>query len=106
MKKKLQILLTEEAWNLLDNLTKEANDGFKNGHISWSDVINEILLTAKLDIRALQAKRTNIRKSLRLMASQKDIDFDSAIKHLMDLRSKSGKKTNKPSQSSFDEVTV
>ena len=81
MKKKLQVVLSDETWTALEELTKEANDGFVNGTITYSDVVNEILLTAKLDIRGIQAKHTNIRKSLRLMAAQKEIDIDSAIRN-------------------------
>lgn len=95
MKKKIQIVLSDEAWSALDNLTKEANDGFLNGTINYSDVANELISTGKIDIRGLQAKHTNIRKSLRLMASQKEIDIESAIKALMDLKSKGVKKTNR-----------
>lgn len=93
MKKKLQVVLNDETWTAIEGLTKEANDGFINGTITYSDIVNEILLTAKLDIRGLQAKHTNIRKSLRLMASQKEIDIDSAIRALMDLKSKGAKKS-------------
>lgn len=95
MKKKIQIVLSDEAWSALENLTKEANDGFLNGTINYSDVANELISIGKIDIRGLQAKHTNIRKSLRLMASQKEIDIESAIKALMDLKSKGVKKTNR-----------
>lgn len=95
MKKKLQIVLTDESWNALESLTNEANDGFLNGTINYSDVVNEVLTTAKVDIKALQAKHTNIRKSLRLMAAQKEIDIDSAIKALMELKTKGPKKSSK-----------
>ncbi len=95
MKKKIQIVLSDEAWTALENLTKEANDGFLNGTINYSDVANELISTGKIDIRGLQAKHTNIRKSLRLMASQKEIDIESAIKALMDLKSKGVKKTSR-----------
>lgn len=92
MKKKLQIVMSDDSWMTLENLTKEANDGFVNGSITFSDVVNEILITAKLDIKGLQAKHTNIRKSLRLMAAQKEIDIDSAIRALMEIKSKGGRK--------------
>ena len=95
MKKKIQIVLSDEAWSALDSLTKEANEGFLNGTINYSDVANELISTGKIDIRGLQAKHTNIRKSLRLMASQKEIDIESAIKALMDLKSKGVKKANR-----------
>lgn len=95
MKKKIQIVLSDESWSALENLTNEANEGFVNGTINYSDVVNELIATGKIDIRGLQAKHTNIRKSLRLMASQKEIDIESAIKALMDLKSKGVKKANR-----------
>ena len=87
--------MTDESWASLETLTTESNAGFKNGSITYSDVVNEMLITAKLDIRGLQAKHTNIRKSLRLMAAQKEIDIDSAIRALMDLKAKGGKKVSR-----------
>lgn len=66
--KKIQIVLSDEAWSALDSLTKEANEGFLNGTINCSDVANELISTGKIDICGLQAKHTNIRKSLRLMS--------------------------------------
>jgi hypothetical protein len=89
MKRKLQVILTEESWASLDSLTKEANDGFTTGSINMSDIVNEVLQTAKLDVRGLQAKHVNIRRSLRQMASQKDIDIDAAIKSLMEMKASS-----------------
>jgi hypothetical protein len=95
MKRKLQVILNDDSWTALEGFTKEANDSFINGSITFSDVVNEIILTAKLDIRGLQAKHTNIRKSLRLMAAQKEIDIDSAIRALMDLKAKGAKRAIK-----------
>ena len=92
MKKKLQVILTDESWSALETMTKDANDGFKNGSINMSDIVNEILLFAKIDVRAMQAKHTNIRRSLRQMALQKDIDIDLAIKNLMELKSINNKR--------------
>lgn len=99
MKKKLQVILNDESWALLEAMTKEANEGFKNGTINMSDIVNEILTAAKIDVRALQAKHTNIRRSLRQMALQKDIDIDLAIKNLMELKSLNTKRSAKPQMS-------
>jgi hypothetical protein len=105
MKKKLQIVLNDDSWSSLESMTKDANEGFVNGSITFSDVVNEVLIAAKLDIKGLQAKHTNIRKSLRLMASQKEIDIDSAIKALMDLKSKGVKKAAR-NQLTMDSVEL
>lgn len=95
MKKKLQVALTDESWEMLESISHDANDGFKNGCITFSDIINEVLSNAKIDLKGLQAKHTNIRKSLRLLASQKEIDIDLAIRNLMELKAKSPKKSSK-----------
>lgn len=96
MKRKIQVVLSEDAWELLESTTKESNSGFKNGSITYSDVVSEFLVSGKIDIRLLQAKHTNLRKSLRLMASQKEIDIDAAIKSLQELKAKTVKKSPKP----------
>ena len=95
MKRKLQVILNDESWTVLDALTKEANDGFTTGSINMSDIVNEVLQAAKIDIRLLQAKHVNIRRSLRQMASQKDIDIDLAIKSLMEMKANGNKRTAK-----------
>jgi hypothetical protein len=58
VKRKIQIILTEESWTILESLTKGANENFVNGNIAFSDVVNEVLQGAKIDIRTLQAKLT------------------------------------------------
>lgn len=88
MNKRLQISLTEEAWKLVEQMTNEAAINFEVGSINYSDVINEMILTSKVDIKTLQTKHTNLRRSLRIMATQKDIDIDAVIKTLNDLKGK------------------
>lgn len=95
MKKKLQVILSDESWTILETLIKQANEGFINGSITYSDIVDEIVINAKLDIRAIQAKHTNIRKSLRLMAARKEIDIDTAIRALMEIKYKGAKKSNR-----------
>lgn len=92
MPKRLQVVLDDEAWRLVESTCTEANENFELGSINFSDTINELILCSKPDVKALQMKHMNIRKSLKLMASQDSIDLDSAIKFLTELRSKSGKR--------------
>jgi outer membrane protein TolC len=81
--------------------TDEANKDFSAGSITLSDVANEMILLAKIDVRVLQAKHANIRKALRVMAGQKDIDIESAIKSLMEMKARaSQRRANKPQHSS------
>jgi hypothetical protein len=95
MKKRLQIVMSDEAWNAVESLTAEANQNFDVGSISYSDVISEMILTARVDVKALQLKHTDLRRSLRAMASKDALDIDSVIKNLMELKAKSGKRSPK-----------
>lgn len=96
MKKRLQIILSDDAWLAVENLTNEANENFDVGNINFSDVINEMILSSKVDVKALQMKHTDLRRSLRAMASKDSVDLDTVIKSLMDLKAKtSGRRSTK-----------
>ena len=93
MKKRLQIILSNEAWTAVDDLSKEANSDFDGGHINYSDLINEMILCSKVDIKTLQLKHTDLRKSLRALASKGDLDLDTVLKTLSELKSTVKKKS-------------
>lgn len=92
MSKRLQVLVSQEAWEAVDALCNEANLGFEAGNITVSDAVNEMILSARVDVRALQSKRTDLRKALRAMANKEELDLESVIRSLSDLRGKAGKK--------------
>ena len=101
MSKRLQIILTDEAWNAVDALTNDASQNFEAGSINYSDAINEMILTARVDVKALQLKHTDVRRSLRAMASKETVDIDAVIKSLMELKSRS---TKRKAQAIHEEV--
>ncbi len=92
MKKRLQIALSDEAWSAVQALTTEANENFDVGSITYSDAINEMVLSSRVDIKALQLKHTNFRRSLRVMAAKDGVDIDAVIKSLMELKAKTLRK--------------
>lgn len=92
MKRKLQVLLTDEAWGVVETITEEANENFDVGSINYSDILNEMIMTSKVDIKSLQLKHTDLRRSLRVMASKENVDIDSIIKSLTELKAKSVKR--------------
>ena len=94
MKKRLQIILSDDTWTLVEQVTNEANEKFDVGSITYSDVINEMILNSKVDLKALQLKHTDLRRSLRVMASKENIDVDSIIKNLIEFKAKTGKRKN------------
>lgn len=93
--KRLQIYLTDEALQMVEDQLKLANENFKSGTINYSDLITEMILNSKIDIKTLQLKKTDLRRSLRVLALQPDIDLDTAIKHLSELRQRSLKKNGR-----------
>lgn len=103
MSRKLQVIFTDDAWQVIERITQEANENFNVGSISYSDVMNEMALSAKVDIKNLQLKNTNIRRSLKVLAKNNEIDLDSAIKALTELKSKVAKL--KSATAKLDEVT-
>ena len=92
MKKRLQIILNDAAWAAVESLSNEANSDFDGGHINYSALINEMILSSKVDIKTLQLKHTDLRKSLRALASKGDIDLDTVLKTLSELKSTTKKK--------------
>lgn len=92
MNKRMQIILNPEAWALVEVASREANDGFDAGSINYSDVINEMILCSKIDVRTLQLKHSDLRRSLRAMASKEDIDLEAVLKNLSELKSALGGK--------------
>ena len=87
-KKRLQIILSNDAWNAVEALTTEASENFEVGSINYSDVINEMILCSKVDVKALQIKHTDLRRSLRILSNKDDLDIELAIKSLMELKAR------------------
>lgn len=94
-KKRLQLALSPDAWAAVDALVREANSNFETGSINFSDMVNEMILSAKVDVKILQLKHTDIRRSLRVMAALENIDLDTAIRTLTEIKQKLGKKPAK-----------
>lgn len=100
MNKRLQVQVSQEAWEAVEALCKEANQNFEAGSVTVSDAVNEMILAAKVDVRALQLKRTDLRRALRAMADKEDLDLESVLRSLTDLR---GKVPKKRGQTHMDE---
>lgn len=91
-KKRIQIYLSDEAWQTVLEVTKESNCGFEVGKIAPADVMNEMILTSRIDVKVLQLKHTDLKKSLKHLANKSDLDIESAIKALLELKAKSNRK--------------
>ena len=86
MKKRLQVILTDDAWNVVERIYNDVNDGFDAGHINYSDAINEMILTSNVNVKELRKKHTDLRRSLRSLASKPDIDVESVLRCLQELK--------------------
>jgi outer membrane protein TolC len=62
MAAKTQISFSEEAQARLHELLNEAERGFNHGSITLSDIVEEAVLTADIDIARVRQKKTNLRK--------------------------------------------
>lgn len=90
--KRMQIIFTDESWAVVESTLAQATEHFDAGSISTSDVVNELVLHSRIDIKTLQMKHIDLRRSLKSFATQEDIDIDQVIKTLTELRGKNGKK--------------
>ncbi len=102
MNKRLQVQVSDEAWQAIEVLCTEANQNFEGGNITISDAVNEMILFAKVDVRALQVKHTDIRKVLASMAKKEDLDLESVMRSLAEMKGKVGKKRG---QTTLDEAS-
>ena len=100
MKKRIQVVLSDEAWAIVESVTNQANENFNVGSVGYSDVVNEMVLTSKVDIKSLQTKNTNLKRFVMSLVSKDDIDIDQVMKSLNDLKGRTGKRSAK----SFEEV--
>lgn len=89
---------------MIESQLVDINKDFQAGSITRSDIVNEMILTSKVEVKALQLKRTDFRKALRVMATQPDIDIDTIIKNLSELKNKTSKKQHKATLSHEDAV--
>jgi hypothetical protein len=99
-KKRFQVVLSDEAWAAVEAVTNEASNNFKDGSINYSDVINEMILCAKIDAKALRLRQTVAWKVLRNLSDNRGIDFPTAMKELNDLYAKIGVKQRRTTKES------
>ena len=95
MSKRLQIALGDDAWAVVEALTNEANQSFDSGHITFSDAINELIICSKPDVKELQLKHTSLRRSLVALAQMKDLEPETVIKRMNELRSRMSRRSTR-----------
>jgi hypothetical protein len=90
--KRIAMFLSEEALEIFERLLASANDGFEAGRITPSDLMSELVLSSRLDIKAIQLKHSDLRRSLRALSNREKIDIDTAIKVLLEMKGRTPRK--------------
>ena len=92
MSKRVGLVLTNEAAASFEKILGDVNYGFKAGKVTPSNLISEIILSTKVDVKALQLKYTDLRRSLRALSQREEIDVETAIEILSEIAGKAQKK--------------
>ncbi len=95
MSKRLQIILSPHAYECLEKNHKEATQGFSQVKLNFSDVIEAMILTSKLNLTDLRLKHTDLRRTLLDLAKRKDISVEDIVIQMAELKSVLGKKETK-----------
>lgn len=104
MNKRIQVIISDQALAKLEKVFHDATHDFQVGTISLADLISEMILVSDVDIKELRAKHTNLKKSLLMLAKDKDLDIETALKTLQELKNKNTKKQSKNANSSEHDV--
>lgn len=92
MGKQVSLILSEDAWDIVKEKLAEVNRDFDGGRLKPCDVVNEMILTSKIDVKALQGKHINLKKLLRSLANKKDIEIDMVLKLVGEAKGKISKR--------------
>ena len=98
MSKRLQIYISDSAYELVQKTLKQATDGHSNIKINISDVIESMIETSKVNIQGLRTKHTDIRKILKELVKRKNLTAEDIINNVSELTNTSLKKEIKIKQ--------
>ena len=92
MIKRLQVLLSQEAYEEVENIHKKATEGHAQVKLNFSDVIDFMILNSKVSVSDLRLKHTDLRRALLGMAKQKDLSVEDIVSQLAELKNVLGKR--------------
>ena len=95
MSKRLQIILSKTAYEYLEKNHNQATEGFHQVKLSFSDVIEAMVLNSKLNLTDLRLKHTDLRRTLLVLAKRKDVSVEDIVNQMVELKSVLGKKETK-----------
>lgn len=104
MSKRLQIILNENTFSLIESTHKQICDGHPQVKLNFSDLINEMISCSKININDIRSKHTDIRRTLIELAKQKDLKVEEVIQQLAQLKTFTVKKELKKLSKSEQDV--
>ena len=93
MAKRLQIFVSDASMEILIAATKKANEGFEIGTVTVGDVVDQAISQLDLDATELQAKKTDLKKALKVYLKEENLSADNLIQKLSALSIASRKNT-------------
>ena len=95
MSKRLQIMLSDSAYETVEKTQKQAVDGFPQVKINFSDVIEAMIPNSKVNLTELRLKHTDLRRTLLDLAKRKDLSVEDIVNQMSELKGALGKKETK-----------
>ncbi len=95
MSKRLQVILSDSAFEQVDKTYKSAIEGHPTVKLNYSDVIELMILNSKVHVADIRLKHTDLRKTLMDLAKRKNLSVEEIISSMSELKGVLGKKESK-----------
>lgn len=82
MAKRLQIFVSDASWDILMEAHMRANEGFEIGTVTVGDVVDQAISQLDLDATELQARKTDLKKALKVYLKEENLSAENLIQKL------------------------
>ena len=86
MSKRMQVILSHEAYEKVFRIHKHATEGHPTVKLNLSDVVEEFVLSGKVSVSSLRAKHTDLRRTLMDLAKKKDVSVEDIVSSLAEIK--------------------
>ena len=95
MSKRLQIIISDSAFEAVETTYKQVTEGHPTVKLNMSDVIEAMIFNSKINTNDLRMKFTDLRRTLLDLAKRKDLDVEEILKSVVELKGVLAKKDSK-----------